>query len=902
MRKQYAARALGLVLTLVLLLSTVLAPGGTFVSALEEEENAGELSALDSERFWTDRMQIRGFELSGRGEERIELSFRNHTGGISFAVGDIGGASCNAVRIVLAHASGLQAIRLEGEYGDGETVSVSETVESQSGVQSVILPVSRAEQFRNVTLYFDSTTTRGSLTLYSIQPVNLFFESVQARNGALTRAWLDENAARVYVQGYVTVRAAAAYPTAQLCLYVLRPEENPARLLQESGRDPDETMEITTGFTFSVPVSSYEDRMALFMVCIRTETGETIPIDNPCMAQLTQSERPKDRGGSSFLKGILSEQLQESLKMHPACAVIDVDVARLFNAQNGELTSYDNYTFYFSRDYMSLLQSRARQYELQKTDLIVHVYMSHVEGLTLTDIGKAARTGTFASLPAEGENASPKTRALSVMDPDARMTLYAIVEKLAQLFPEGSGYWFGNNLDDPISANESGTDNLADYTVQTALSLCLFDTVLQGSSPGSVLYVPISDRRPREAETRDALDGKAPYNAELFTLSLSRALDQFGGGLVRIRFLICSTASPYGWTDASDPEYGTGAAQGDRIPPEDAEYYGQLTRYLNDRYASVDERYLWCWTPGDELHGQTLQMACAVSFYKLMEWPGCTGMILNLSGRDSSALPDLRQIWTYIDATDDAGVLDYVIETLGQETYDSLFRSVDLSSRRTRIIRTSEAVKPDDINIVGSYICWNFSDALSTRGWNQGLYVDSFSLGTTTISGRSLRAQIDCPPGQEASLVADCTNEAFVTAADYLEIVCGFEGTHEDVYEILVDSGTKNDSLRTTVTVRGGGMNRILVDIRSVSELDYIRLYLNPVGDSRRQTVFCVEEVTAFSETLDSDAFEALVRKSAKREEAKPVRNLPALLVVGVAMAGVLSAAVALIVTNRKKS
>ena len=858
-----------------MLLSVLILAGICCIPVGSVPSEDGILSTSDS-RFFSSTVAYSGMSLLDQSPDALTLRILTTRAYLSFNDLRTCSYKANALRLVLGNDTSSQKLTVIYTLKNGDTGETSLTLESYSQAMSYTVHLPDADQLKSFTMQWEGGLS-GTLVLYSVQPVSVSPEPV-ASCGDISVCRYDPDFGTVTVQGYVTIRTASAHTDSRIALFILDYSQRMEDLLKDTEIAPVASIEIRNSFSFTVPAPALEDRLCMAGVCIIDPDGTRIPVTEAQVIRLYSESIPSPDFPSSAFKGATLDSVSDMIGIHAGSTILDVDLEQLFNSQNGEPYSFDSYTFFFSRPYLQELQSRYTACLLTGSRIYLRLRLQDGSTLDLDKIASAAYAGEDRPVKTRSLT-DPETpgnlyRTLYADTPEARVSIYALTRYLCETFSGISGLILGTGMNAPARNSVP----MSEYAQRLAETLVLIENTAHSIRLSLQIVIPVYAFRQTDLIPESLLNGKDRYQTDLFLNSLFRTVRSITRNNPRYTLMFCTDISPYGLRDQDFPLKTpiSDMEEGDRLSAISSEGMEELFASLTGS-GLLSDSYLVEWTPGSGNTGISQPALYALSYFTLFGAPHAATYFLTLYGNTSAAI---RSVLTFMDTDRSREACSAYLDVLGYSSWDEVIpeQLSDKSFTRSLYLYTPP-LTASEINTVGSYVTWNFTTALSTRGWLAGPNCTKISLGSNSISPRSLMATMHFAEGEpRAFLLASGSSESSLVAADYLKISGGISGG-EGTYQILATLISNTYYLTSSITVTAGERFDLIMDVsRASSEASSVWIAVEPV-DSGTDATLCLDTISALSKTMDSDSLAQFINSYAS-EPAKDSGTNPAVILI----------------------
>ncbi len=235
--------------------------------------------------------------------------------------------------------------------GGGEDYSVAGSSVITKGRTSYVFRVEKLYRDSEYKLEFTGTEK------YNVKLEGIRFIAIESFDkdeslGTISKCTYSNGT--VEITGSITRDAAVKYIKGDLLLYEIPLWDSTANI---NLKKPKMAIEMSTSFSFSIPVSEDHSALVAYAVAIKSESG-IFHLSDPVYPALT--EIPEAETGTFSVSGIRPE---EAFTYGFDSFVLTVDLSQLFlekSGQNTTLFTYDGEAYYLNKDILSSVDKKAR--------------------------------------------------------------------------------------------------------------------------------------------------------------------------------------------------------------------------------------------------------------------------------------------------------------------------------------------------------------------------------------------------------------------------------------------------------------------------------------------------------------------------------------------------------------
>ncbi len=695
--------------------------------------------------------------------------------------------------------------------------------------------------------------------------------------GVITVCRYDPDSATVKVEGTINHSVLTASKNCRIALFCVPSWRSAEGFINDI--EPMCEAVMSKRFEFSVPADEVSDVLSLYAVAIIYSDGERALVASP-RYPMTDDTDVVDNVG---FKGVCTDSAAETLECGAGTVLIDVYLDSLEDGRHsGYLQSVGGMSFYYNREYINDLDVRVRSASVSGASVLLRLLVSPAEG--------ERDPLTYAAANSYGAS----YRGIVISDEVSAITVYAYVSFLCSRYNGGNfgsiaGLVLGFGADRPESFNfcastgpmyyEIYSRTLAVIGIAAGRGIRLFVAVgdsRNGDDAGSFEFVSgVAEYIDRHTDFKFTLMADSISNAYhlddgYFDLPTLGGDDDITAG-ERENTLVSgkSVTEPsevgediYEGAIADRPKLYKTSADDDYFAADDVIPFTDMLKRLGEEYSSVNENFVWCWTPGDNTNGSTLSVLYAYG-YMAMTAAGAEAFILRA---DSAKFATVSHLVKYIDGDDSAGETAYALEVLGASSWSELLPNFDgvLGGGRRMLERELTA---DERTSLGSYMLWSSGMTSGTHGWSAGPGCETLRYVFEDDRG-CLKAQLnDAGQGAYSDIcrIFSVSEPTAYTSLIGLDISCSGDG--DDLYEVKLVIYSENTTLEGKCVVSDGERCMLYLDISDISAIDAVRIAVRRVSGGGGITLRTYS-LGLYSETYTDGELETLIYEAKRTGSA----------------------------------
>ncbi len=774
-------------------------------------------ASVSGDRFLCREFSSDNVSLITGEDGTLDMSFRRIAPSLSADV-EVGKRedSPNAIRIVLTNNSSCNSFVFTYAYldDDGGVREKSEKIMLASrGVRTdYYVYTDVADRMTHVSLVFSGIGT-GTIKIWSLDVFSLC-EEPDTACGILSECLYDAGENCIRIRGSIRYDIVTRNRSAKLALYAVDFDRNDI----PHGSEALVTVAMSSGFDFSIPVNSSEQRFKGYAVAVVDEEGRILYSFTPRVPCTIREDVPV----SAFRKGIHTDIGILAASANVGLGVVDVDLKRLqSDVGNGYMYALSGKYYYFDRSYVSFLDRRVKAY--YENDMEVYLRLI---------------------APADSETGLPGILA----DSEERlMSLYAFADFLCSRYNTTSrgivtGIVFGE------AADRYGTRaySLKEYTRIYADSLFV---VHEAAGECAVkLIVPLSDTLDDGSRGRSA-----QYSPRVFLSSLAKELNGRYAGNVAITVML---------------ECGEGA-EGTARGKVGFDNSGELSVFLNSLhnvYPVISDRF-FCWWDSSAVADRTLLTATFVrGYYSIACQPKAEGFILSTASlSDVALMEELLEVAFYIDTQKTEEYGDAALKTLGQTDWIGRIPAYSLEKVQRIYCRESVAPMTPPFRFLGKAYFWDFAGIANDYGWSGGDGCDTFMMEKNEETNRALAATMvpSVSNDYKSELIYRFDRPKKLEGVDTFAFAIRIDAP-AGYYSVTVQIVTSASVTQTEARLESGRLAVLYVDtsgLTGTEDIRCIRIFTAPANGSTEPYKLSVGSVSVLSTTLRDEALEEVVRE-----------------------------------------
>lgn len=562
----------------------------------------------------------------------------------------------------------------------------------------------------------------------------------RAALGVLTVCSYDPELGKVSVAGTINHKVMTEAENCRVALFRIPAWRSVENAIYDS--EPIADSAVSIRFDFAVECKSTSERLSMYAAALIYPDGSRALIAEPQYP----TER-SDRTVRPGFKGVSSGASSGATDVGAGIVMIDVYLDSLADGKrSGYLQTVDGMSFYFNREYVDELDRSIRSASAGGSSVAVRLLVSAENDRNELCYASSSAYGALY-------------RGVVVSDEASALTVYAYLNFLCTRYNGGAfgrieAFVLGFCADMPESYNFCASTGPMYYEIY-ARTLAMVG--IAASKIGATLIVPVSDRCDEygaplfldfAAGVGEYIECHTGFDILLMIDSTGNAyhitnefFDRPIEGGDEDLYSEYPSAGKMSVSDNIETSESDDAAYVDENDENDsdAEYELVATTFeegfigadnlsllpfyiqlLSQRCSSVDDGYMWCWTPGDDVSGSALSTLYAYC-YAALAANGAYSFILRT---DSERFTSVSHLVKYIDAGDFYDETSFVLELFGVSAWEDILPGFDEFELPLRIM-TEATLVTDEPEHLGEYMLWDFGTASGAQGWSAGLGCDS---------------------------------------------------------------------------------------------------------------------------------------------------------------------------------
>lgn len=780
-----------------------------FHTAADSSADIGAVSEIPLDAFTSENATLAGDE---GGRLNIIFSRTAPTVSVDVASG-VFMPHHNAVRLVLENNSACNSFLFTYQYADDEGMlrigSEKVSLLTRGESNEYYIYTDFADRITQITLSFSGVSS-GSIRLMSLEGLDMY-KTEEDTFCVLNSCFYDPSIGEIQISGNVKYEYVTKYRKARLVLYALDMET----MLLPYGEIPVASIPMSSRFDFSLPTTAFEDRMKGYVVAIVGEDGELLY----SLAPRVPASPTEWEGEKAFLKGLHTDYGIWAARANVGLAVVDVDLEALVADRIGEgqLYTLGGRSFYFSRPYVSDLDSEIRKSYRNGMRVFLR--------LVLSDI---------STYPAPLADSSEEL-----------FRLYACTGFLCDRYSTASrgivsGLIFGHSAD-AVSLSDI---TFKEYTRRYADSLFAVSEAAASMEREVRVSIPISDAFEKS---------NGEPSPCVFLASLGNALVQ--------RY---SENMNFGLVVEGDCFSGEGTMKGRR----GFENVGDLSSYfekLCDAYPVFSETYLYHWTPSDIPDIELLKASLLHGYFALSCEEKAEGFVFSTKAiREPATATELIEVLGFAGSGRGERNSVLALGKLRVDDWSDVIEGYSVEKIPSFEYRVSTEAGQPPLGIVGEFCLWDFSQMGNYYGWNEGDGCKSITMEKNEETNRALAIKMTplADNNYESELMYLFDEKRSLDAVDAFSFVFYADAFNEE-YRITVQVCTDTSISETNVQLSANTLSEVYVNTEGMLDgqrIRCIRIFSTPLSEHPDDYKLLIGSISAYSTTQESEQLEEAAR------------------------------------------
>ena len=610
--------------------------------------------------------------------------------------------------------------------------------------------------------------------------------------------------------------------------------------------DPLASTAISIKFNFVVDVDNIMDILSQYVVVLVSPSG----IPEYIGAELFPSVESEfiSNTDRSLYKGIETSSASAALQGAPSVAIVPVIMNKLVSSgHTGYLYSFEDINIFFDKQYIDQL------------DIFVR---------NLSSIGAKIY---FRLLFEDDENSNGKEYYVpELYSDDLTNKLYAYCDFLSTRYSSYkngyiSGVIIGKSLDDLEGCNYSTVSDVKEYSKLLARYGMTVGLAIRNRIPSADIvysfsninsYVGSNAKTINKAYPSDILENLCDYFDEYYS-------DDFDFSIT-----LESSQTPLNISDLATEKHIDISARADDnyITESNIEIISNYIAYLEGKYESFPQEFMYIWSPAEDLRGNALSCAYSYLYYKLFPTDKLSSFVVSLE-EGSDRIYDVLNIVKHIDAQDGWYFTSPLLEFFKITSWAAIIPDFNREDYLHRYHKVVSPISVLPINIAGRFSYFDFTKSSDKTGWFSGSGCSMIDMYNSDSLGRSLCANMNFDAGSSKDYshlfysYEYCENFVYTP---YVAIKLSIESEKKssEIFELKISFIDSNNVYEFSQIVYTDEEAYIYVDLSDFSKkymADYIQFSLRPMGESRGNYKLLISSFEGFSKEHNNDELEKLI-------------------------------------------
>ena len=656
----------------------------------------------------------------------------------------------------------------------------------------------------------------------------------------------DVEAKRVRVSGTIQSSVFADRSNYTIAVYAVPPGETEYGVISDKDSKCLAEAPISIKFEFSFRASEIIDRYSRYAVVLRSPEGE--------YTLTTEAQYPEvssDFAASNnkkYYKGLSAEYSSAFTDVSAGSAILPLYWDSLFSDSSSSnlFIGVDGKQFFFNKTTIDKLDVALRSMSVSGTKVYLRL-LKRPQGHT----------------ELEGELAAEYLMP-DVYDEETITKLHAAVTFITERYSKESGaisgIIIGKGWDEPDKYNYFPVSYEEEYVDRCTTYAVIVGNAARTVDPSIEIAIPLMG----EGFSEKSEDGNNEFR--VFVESFLDYLDNIIHGGVNCSFLMETSESPLG---ISNDNINEGISV--NTPNPDKRFYAgaqkEFSNYLadlNEKYRSCPQKYIFLWTPSENVSGNALAAAYVYSYYTLLADSSVSFFAVDLTDDRRALLEDIAYVMKYIDTSEGLSVTQNLAAFFGRSSWSEIVSASVIASYGVRRIYDFDVTLNKYENLAGEFAYFDFSSSNLIESWYAGVGCTTLKTDYREDSIKSLRADLALDETQGASeILYVYSYPENMIYTPYIRLRFHISDSAEDsLYEVKFIFGNEDGRAEGSVIVRGNEDNEALVDISQYvlkNMTESIRISVRSLSGENSECSLWVYDIYGLSKDYTSIQLDDLI-------------------------------------------
>ena len=657
----------------------------------------------------------------------------------------------------------------------------------------------------------------------------------------------DVEAKRIKLSGTLQSAVFADRSDSTIAVYAVPPGSSEYDVVADRGSKCLAEAPISIKFEFSFKASRIIDRYSRYAIFLRSPEGEYTLTTEAQYPEVTSEFEASNN--KKYYKGLASEYSSVSTDIQAGSTIIPLYWDSIFSDSSSSslFMGVDREQFFFNKATIDKLDIAVRSMSLSETKIYLRILKQPK--------GDAELEGDLAA-----QYLMP-----DVYDADTVTKIHAVITFLTERYSgeEGriSGFIIGKGWDAPEEYNYFFVNSFEEYIDRCAAYAVIVANAARTVDPSMEIAIPFTgegfSQKMEESE-------KNPFKTTVE--SLLAYFDNIIHGGINCSFLMDTSVTPLGITNESLKD-GINV----NYPNPDGLFYAgtqkEFSNYLSDideEYRSCPKKYIFVWSPSEDISGTALAAAYVYSYYTLLADSAISFFAIDLTESRSDLLRDVAYIMKYIDTSEGLTVTQNLTTFFGRSSWSEIVSASVIAAYGVRRIYDSSAEINSGKEFVGKFAYFDFRSSNLIERWYQGEGCTNLKIDYKEDSEKSLRADFTLDGTRHSSeilyIYSYPENMIYTPYMCFKFHISDF--SENSLYEIKFVFGSGDSRAEASAIVHGNKDAEAVIDISQyvVKHMtESVRISVRSLDGANNECSLWIYDICGCSNIYNSDQLDNLI-------------------------------------------